>query len=72
MGNNQTVREYMDRRQYKQLSVVVRSKIDVQAAARGVMNDENKIRFYVIKVLPAAHKEEFQSYADKLQQYGSM
>lgn len=39
----------------------------MQAASRGIMNDENKIRFYIIKVLPPTHKEEFQSYADKLQ-----
>ena len=72
LGNNQAIRDYMDRRLYKPLSVVIRCKIDMQAASRGVMNDENKIRFYIVKVLPPAHKEEFQSMVDKLQQYGSM
>lgn len=72
MGNNQAVRDYMDRRQYKPVSFVVRAKIDATAAQRGVMSDENKIRFYIVKNLQPAHKEEFQSLADKLQQYGSM
>lgn len=67
LGNNQTVRAYMDNRQYREIPMVVRAKIDRQANERGITNDENKIRFYIIRVLPYAHKEQFQAYADKLQ-----
>lgn len=64
-----SVREFLDTKAYQPITVLFRCKIDNMPDRIDI--PENRIRFYVTKLLPNTLKEEAAGLLEKLNHYKS-